>query len=465
MQLEGAIPFFTQSFLKRSLPSPSSIFIRKPVFPHLSADTISHSSRPSPISRPSLLLSEITLPVAAFGTLRGDGLVKVERALHRLEGDPLGLDLARGRFSHSPPPYSSNPSGTTTRSASPELPPDEQREWEQREERFRRWRKLMDERSASHPLSQFDHQAIETIEKRWVEQGIWNDGWDKKTWRNVKGWKHEEPLELESESETDIEVDTPPLSLGIFGTLLERQKPKPRRPKSDENKKTNGGATSHESANGEGADAANINTRAYENMNNIWTKRGLWSGKWGILPGMSWKHEEPLEEDIGKEWMALPVDPFVPINQSPPPAASNYCQASGQVLGPSKEKLSQKDGQTQPAANLCLGPVHSSKISKVTRKKMPGPQGRSNPREVSSGVDATELQPSPDRMTPRRSKRIQLLIPNVAKDLAKTASTDPTKRAARSKAKRNIATKGSAKPQGISKKQPPKTTRGKAKKE
>jgi hypothetical protein len=40
--------------------------------------------------------------------------VRVHRALDRLEADPLGLDCARRQFSHSPPPYTSNPSGMLT---------------------------------------------------------------------------------------------------------------------------------------------------------------------------------------------------------------------------------------------------------------------------------------------------------------------------------------------------------------
>lgn len=41
-----------------------------------------------------------------------------------------------------------------------------------------------------------EKEAIETVKKRWVEQGIWKDKWDEMTdgrYMNV-GWKHEEPL-------------------------------------------------------------------------------------------------------------------------------------------------------------------------------------------------------------------------------------------------------------------------------
>ena len=130
--------------------------------------------------------------------LRGDGLVTAQRALARLQGDPLRLDRARQRFSDSPPPYTSNPSGTTTRSASP-IPPSEER---RQERRFQ----LGMERRASKPYHQFEHQisdekkrimeadlnrthrlrvgddpdkiAYGNVKKRWVEQGIWNSKWN-----------------------------------------------------------------------------------------------------------------------------------------------------------------------------------------------------------------------------------------------------------------------------------------------
>jgi hypothetical protein len=51
-----------------------------------------------------------------------------------------------------------------------------------------------------------------------------------------------------------------------------------------------------EPANWEGAGTTNINTRTYENVKDIWAKRMIWNITWGVIPGMVWKHEEPLEE-------------------------------------------------------------------------------------------------------------------------------------------------------------------------
>ncbi|KAL8650304.1 MAG: hypothetical protein Q9210_003900 [Variospora velana] len=510
-------------------------------------------------------------------TLRGDGLARVHRTLDGLEADSLGLDRARTRFSQSPPPYTSNPSGTPTRSASPEPPIDEQRRREQREQRFYRRKKLMEERGASLPLVQFkaqrdeekrriwnvnprtnwmgeshipiagieEEQAIETIKKRWVEQGIWKDKWDEMAagrYMNVGKWKHEEPLELESESETDTEAGSPPPTFSIFGVPQKPSQPKPRRPKSDAEKRRiaerrvirerqrEASRPYHqfiyqiskereriqdESANGEGADAADINTRAYENVKNIWTKRGIWNARWGILPGMSWKHEEPLEEEAADGPAPVPANPLVNgshaagealntlIFGSPSPVASNHGQsfgimntsqqgpsadadsarqenghderspsasnaprprtgkrvlrpATGQALRPSRKEPSYKDGQPQPAASASLGPVHSSKVSKASGKKRPRPQPRPRISENGSSdgllvSSDVDNAPSPTRVASRRSSRIQPPVPIVAKDPTVIASTDSLKDIAQSRPKRKAA--GNPKSMGSAKPQ------------
>ncbi|CZR68413.1 uncharacterized protein PAC_18312 [Phialocephala subalpina] len=47
------------------------------------------------------------------------------------------------------------------------------------------------------------------------------------------------------------------------------------------------------------------------NVKNTWTKRGIWNRRWGILPGMSWKHEEPLEEEAADGPAPVPANPLV----------------------------------------------------------------------------------------------------------------------------------------------------------
>ena len=76
--------------------------------------------------------------------------------------------------------------------------------------------------------------AHENVKKRWIEQGIWNNKWNK----FASGrWKHEEPLELESESEMDMDVEPPPPSFSLFGVPQKPMQLKLRWLKSDDKKR------------------------------------------------------------------------------------------------------------------------------------------------------------------------------------------------------------------------------------
>ena len=76
-----------------------------------------------------------------------------------------------------------------------------------------------------------DKIAYENVKKRWVEQGIWNNKWNK----FASGrWKHGEPLELESKLETDLDAESP---LSIFGITQKQLLLKPRQLKSDVEKR------------------------------------------------------------------------------------------------------------------------------------------------------------------------------------------------------------------------------------
>lgn len=56
-----------------------------------------------------------------------------------------------------------------------------------------------------------------------------------------------------------------------------------------------------------------INTKAYETVKAKWIKFGIWKKTWGFLPGMSWKHEHPLEDLLRVELPeALVLGPLYP---------------------------------------------------------------------------------------------------------------------------------------------------------
>ncbi|KAG9232395.1 hypothetical protein BJ875DRAFT_544592 [Amylocarpus encephaloides] len=343
-------------------------------------------------------------------TLRGDGLVRAQRALAGLQGDPLRLDRARQRFSRSPPPYTSNPS-------------DQLRE------------------EADHG----GRSELNTPYTRWVRR-LYN------CLRN-----RQEALGRARHLEQSKNRSTP------LSSFVRKPQPKPRRPKSDDEKRQiterrvvrerereasrpyhqfvyqiskERERIQEESENWEGANTTDINTRAYENVKNTWTKRGIWNKRWSVLPGMSWKHEQPFEE-MAREEMAddpIPANPLmngsheapaIRIFGSPSLVQSNHRQVSGAL----------NSSQQGPPTDI-----------------------------ASAGSENGDT----DHVAPRRSKRIQPPLPTISEDRTSTASTNPSKRTVRSKPKQNITnnpkTRSSAKPQGISKSKPSKTTRGKARK-
>ncbi|KAL2022238.1 hypothetical protein VTK56DRAFT_5848 [Thermocarpiscus australiensis] len=158
-------------------------------------------------------------------SIRGGGLLRADRALEALLENPEQPERARARFSESPPPYRSQPSGTTTLSQSPDQPSETQ---QQREERKLQ---LYLEHRASLPYHQFNDQYSEELARlfeadrnrtyqyppglnsiykhaevnvrmRWIEQGTWKDEWNS-DFRPGGRWKHEEPLKPESETGSD----------------------------------------------------------------------------------------------------------------------------------------------------------------------------------------------------------------------------------------------------------------------
>jgi hypothetical protein len=488
--------------------------------------------------------------------------VRIHRALDRFEMDPVGLDRARVRFSQSPPAYASNPSGTTTRTTSPVLHSDLE------QLRAQRQTQLEIERQASLPYEQFSYEngqemewlfeahrkriqslppgedvyqiASKNVKARWIERGIWNDNWnDMASGR----WKHEEPLELESETETDTEVEHPPRP-SLFGMTRQQVQPKPRLLKSAHDRRqiaerrvvrerqreasrpyhhfvhqvsTERECNEDEMSDGLGAGVRppDINTRAYENVKKVWIKRGIWNTRWGILPGMSWKHEEPRE--------VVPADDPVPVSENRhrgfdftrarasqffmpyPPIDPNPLQESGVMTAslptPPKDigsdRLKNGDGEHSPyapasprtssgdqacrlmtrqssrsdsttpshvdreAVNASSGSPHSSNVSKAAGKK-PRPQRQKKVSEtiLSVAADALEEQPSSEEVTPRRSKRIQSLNPGNHKNSSKGGIRSKPKRGGR----RPKPAISSAKPQGISKKKSAKTTKKKLRK-
>ncbi|PGH29544.1 hypothetical protein GX50_07714 [[Emmonsia] crescens] len=575
-----------------------------------------------------------------LGTLRGDGLARAHRALMALE-DPERLALVRERFSESPPSYRSHQSHNSTLSQSPNPPCIEQ---QQRDEvRFR----LMNERRASLPYYQFQAQtqeerdriiqadidgtdrapigvlfddlARERVKKQWVEQGIWNEKWNAIVhgWlgaMNDGRWKHEEPLVIDSESDSESKIadhssvfpslfnpqcpkpmlsgaeseaqkDTEPRSMffswttskprprpadvgaesdtqgksisrGMFSSGPEYPPPQSSRPQENRNSNEKKQSIAERQATLErereasrpfyqfiyqvsrerdqiqratdraavtptSTLPADINTKAYENAMRTWIRRKIWNRKWGILPGMTWKHEEPLEL-LTADLPPAQVNPPQPVNDghdagesprprifspvppgktddrqtpgvaSPPPrrgqsplnsvdltnrAAEPSLQSNtaprrrgrppilrGQIAQSRSEIPLGLDTQPPPVDRSTLGPVHPSRITKSSAKKRPTPQRKPNqPDELSAAGLSSAPGPDATQTPRRRSKRLQKHESSAADNPGERASKNPLDGVSQSRPTRASVSKPktalSAKSQGVSKQKQTRTTR------
>jgi hypothetical protein len=278
-------------------------------------------------------------------SIRGDGLLKVHSALADLLTRPELLNQQREQFSEYPAPKSSHQSLASTRSESPGQPSDEQQRYEER-----KWR-LIQEYEASFPSNQFRNQTSEertriveaelngtqpvpvgtdflkfaeaNVKARWLEQGIWDKRWDKNG-NPGRNWKHERSLDLESELEVETKANL--FSLPSERKVLKRKRNRKHQTQIIEQKCVREREREASrpinqffyqiSKEREYVQhfplAPDVNTVAYERVKSTWERRGIWDRRWIILPGMSWKHEQPLEdmlrEEMGEDAISFLVD-------------------------------------------------------------------------------------------------------------------------------------------------------------
>ncbi|KAL9078133.1 MAG: hypothetical protein Q9157_002960 [Trypethelium eluteriae] len=265
-------------------------------------------------------------------------LAPAQSALQALEANPQLLDHAQRSFGASPPPYRSNQFHDSTLSEEPgsaggkqQLAEDQRRQFlvdreasrpyqqfdaQTIDEKYRLWRQHSVMKFMPHmPIGVFAPPAYESVKNRWIEQGIWKDSWT--DGHPMGGWKHEYPPRTGLDSDSDTEAK--PL-FGVsprpspFPERRRQQKAKqPDRHEQDgealerytkEERERNASRPfyqflyqiSKEREGIENEDATSGTPTPLRKIKVIWTERGIWNDKWGVLPGMSWKHEEPCDE-------------------------------------------------------------------------------------------------------------------------------------------------------------------------
>ncbi|KAI0968036.1 hypothetical protein F4678DRAFT_232330 [Xylaria arbuscula] len=342
-------------------------------------------------------------------TIRGDGLFQAHDALAALLDNPHRLDLARDRFDDSPPSYRSRESGTPTRSPSP----DRRSERERRREK--RVCELIREYNASQPLDQFDAQmsemrnqilyddeedirrapvgvdydelAFKETKKRWIEQGIWNEKWAGNRLTMVWTWKHEELPTPEPQE------DEAPFSIFSSKRKQKQKEPEPEidpQVQAAREREREASRPYHqfvyqvskrreriqELLSHEGAAITtppDINTTAYDVVKATWMKKGIWNTKWGMFPGMSWRHEQPVEvmlrEEIGDDYRYQPYHSQLARNkvvQAPLPPVRNpiFGEPSRQVAAAPDIAQNSRRGSAGPV-EMPNGNIDPAPVSPV----------------------------------------------------------------------------------------------------
>ncbi|KAI1734088.1 hypothetical protein F4680DRAFT_471394 [Xylaria scruposa] len=349
--------------------------------------------------------------------------------------------------------------------------------------------------------------ARKVVKKRWIEQGIWNKNW--KRWgAAIWRWKHEEPLELGpelqivSETETKFPFYSPfPWTMRSEHETAEEENSEDDDSEENDSDEEDGEEEQEEEKkddeetlrikkerdvrerereasrpfyqfvyqlskerekiqqqlrhNGETiTDPDDISTIAYEATKNIWIKRGIWDEKWGIMPGMSWRHEQQshdewLEQQMrGVTWPgpATPPKPDSPFtfnetnlvdfrSVSSSPAELNH-EAFSTNLDHSEPMVI--DAPEIPDIVLNDTALNTSRhTSPPPSSKEKRPRGR--PRKAAE--KSLQDLPTPESPAPlRRSKRLQA---------AKTIVTSDTVVGRRGRPKRG-ATKADDSAHGIS---------------
>ncbi|OAX83522.1 hypothetical protein ACJ72_02116 [Emergomyces africanus] len=405
--------------------------------------------------------------------LRGNALPQIIDALQRLQNDPELLAREREQYLDSPPPYSS---GETTQPPSPPRPPrplsERERRWQREEERrnstpgrqFRyQWRREYDllieqidrrteRRKYTLPFNReldLMENAQNNVKNRWIEQGIWNDKWTFFTFG--PHWKHEEPPEPPPAPAAKSQSRSPSPVMPIFGR---RSPERPERPKSQEPPivYTEEQLASHERETAASrpyhqflfqmskerewiedelySHVLDIDAKAYENVKNRWIKQKIWNPKWGDMPGMTWIHEEPDEDeaDISNPPAAVPEANAAENDEQPSPSRdhpifwrlpaseADHEQSGSSSRSPSAPRMVADSNGASP------GPP--SKKTKRSSRAAINQEGARVPQELAS---RTLRADSSSKVRKRRKRNPPRRLRNGIQDV--TGSADASRRA------------------------------------
>ncbi|KAK4094304.1 hypothetical protein Purlil1_909 [Purpureocillium lilacinum] len=276
---------------------------------------------------------------------RLDDLFAASAKLQALAEDSDQLQDARRRFETTPPACRSRPSAEITQLHTPGPANEEERRLRNEKARFfyiqHHW-------ARSRPYDQFHMQksmeigflvdkwretfgprcygsrddpemAERLVRARWVEWGIWSEEWKDEPEGGAR-WDtdHVVPIDLNdyedfmSGAKMQRETVERGSSPGSGNQAIADPAPEPvgtTQHRDDDNSRPYNlflllvGVERQRLRRRSAikSDPHDINTQAYNVVRKEWEKEGIWRTTWGTLPGMTWKHEHPLEDIIDEE--------------------------------------------------------------------------------------------------------------------------------------------------------------------
>ena len=246
------------------------------------------------------------------------------------------------------------------------------------------------------------------VKSCWVKQGIWRKEWDTKQGypRPKKKWAHEDPLERGADAKSAVHLDPKQRETELRDNLKKVIVRKRRRDASRPFYQFIYQVSEECEWMGEKENTGEFNfdmsTMAYEKVKSRWAQRGIWDRRWGALPGMQWKHEEPAEiverafaagtvpDLVGRDGNDITVLPKYEL-PGPPPRLSG-----GSAPQPSQKS---SEATTSPAEGSQHPPIEPSASREQRERKSEPlteneattlPPNAASPTALSKAEDATK---------------------------------------------------------------------------
>ncbi|KAG8410991.1 hypothetical protein J3459_016749 [Metarhizium acridum] len=147
-----------------------------------------------------------------------------------------------------------------------------------------------------------------------------------------------------------------------------------------------------------------LDAMAYQSVKDIWIEDGIWNSKWGELPGMTWIHEEPEEE----EEVEAPASPDATIGQQENAIDHGRQHASVpqtiNIFGQTQISHVASGGSNSSSAPA-LGDAEASNTVRRTGRRTREALSRQNPVNHDVQVPADAPRRSPRIARPPREER------------------------------------------------------------